>query len=435
MSSSMRRNPRPAMLCVAESVLCSASLFRRAVGGPKVLCHLVPFSLDFETWRRQEVAQDRETLLRFLDGNEVVCDKNFVEFILPNRGRDIPGYSEGDSDGMLLDFLFFNNADFQVVSNVNDLDITVKIVPGSGRIIKVFEGHTQRYGDYRKIVVGFSTKVRLCKAVRDISPSSLAKYFWINSSGKADVAGKNIRALKAYIKDVDGIYVSKLEAFIAPAPQSLEDRVDVIKSELAAECSSELVRLIKLGVEFADSADARRVLTEGLKRFNLPVHGGLYIILGTFGGLESRYAGALFRLPRTELAPWLFVEHVRAGITACENLVSKWIADGRFGDATIQIGNFHMGTIGAKSKQISQTEILGRAVDFFNFVIKFLGAVADLVELFMGDSSNVAQNGSKAIRVNIGNVVQEKVKLSPADYMDSSVEAVRDLARLYVVGE
>lgn len=424
------------MLCVAETVVCRWRMFHQSPAGTAIVCHLIPFSLDFEKWRTEGSDEGRKRLWQFLNGEEIYREKNYVEFIVPDRDCDIRGFSAEDPSEKLLDFLFFKNPRVQIDSSVYDLDISVQMVPDSARLVRTFRGCAKRFGNYRKFTIAFSTKVRLNKPLRDISQTELAKHYWIWRPNEKYKAEKSMRALKAFVADMDGVYVSRQGHFIAPAPQTFEDRLTIFKSELVAECSLDLVSLIKLGAEFATTAEAREIFAQGTGKFHIMEYGHVVHINRTFGsGLRSCSAYISILLPRTDKYPWAFVENVHKGIMEYDAYKGRWIANGKVSDVLIKFGEFQVSVVAPTSRHASHETILYGTVLFLNDVIKFLNAMVDFVKLLMGDVRNVAINGSKAMGINLGNIIIDKVMLSPMDYMDCEIKAISDFARQYVTGE
>lgn len=431
----MQKTPKPTFLNVAETVVCRERLFRRFPGGPMVICRLVHFSLDCREWCAGSTELERKTLWRFLNGEEITCENNYVEFIVPDESLVALEGSSCNSEEKLLDYLFFRNPHFQIVPSMYDQDVSVRMEPDSARLVRTFKGCTKRFGKYQKFVIAFTSKVRLLKSVRDIGKAELAKFYWVKRVNERYNVEKSLRAIKAFVADMDGVYVSRQGAFIAPAPQTFDDRVAIFKSELAAECSLDFVPLVKFGVEFA-AAEDRKVLAEGLENYQILEYGRVAHINCMFGsGPHSRCSHVSIRLPRADKYPWLFVELVRQGLATCATHINKWIAAGKVRDAVIKFGEFQITVVAPTSMAAPHAQILNSIVKHLNGVAKFLEAAVNFVELLMGGIRNVAMNGSNALEANIGNIVLDKIMLSPADYVDSDIKAISVFARQYMIGE
>lgn len=424
---------RPSMLTVEMRIVCKRCHFNVNTGSPSYTLVLNPYSENPRSWREHGSDAGCDLLYRFLDGQEIVREQNYVEFIVPDF--HVPDFLFWMTDENVPNFLFIRNSRISYLNTVCGRKIQMEIARETIRVERTFRGNSKEYGGpYRKFKIAFSTRVKLLEPVADISERDLEKHYWLDLKSPEKEEETRLRELKAFVRNRDGIYLGSGNMFIAPAPKCIEDYEAIFKSEMKCWGSLGFVNLLALARDLAENGDDRKAIDEFSKSHALHDSESNPRIVRKFGakGYDG-YTSIHILLPCTK-QPWLFSLDVRNGVAACEKFVSSWIANDQLSDAVFKSGKFQLTITASWDSRNSKEQRLYKPVEFMNRVIAFLKAMLNFVDSTMCNENDVPIRNTNAARERLSERILEAVRLSPTDFLESEVTLIKELANRYVMG-
>lgn len=432
---------------VARTIVCGANYFVnvsdfRNTGGPSIFNGVAPFSTSWHTIVNEYSAEDRRLVYRFLNGETIQIENNWVELVVPGSSW---------TDDQLLNYLVYRNSNFGLLQSLMSQEVRANVVPGSFKLVRKFTGRNKIWGSYRKFEIAFSTCLRLMNAVSDFTREELENHFWPVKDNSPRHQLDEWRIAKAIASDVDGLYYSKTRLFLAKAPTTDEEYDRIVISELKAYDGCYLRNLFKFCSDFGPTKECRSTLAEGAKKFKLVADYQEGRITDFFGDLsKSGWSSVGVRIPRTDERPWCFVNNVRKGTAACREEMSLWQQKGEAESVRIKFGCFeidikanertsnryarylvydnHM-KMSYATQCLTSKESLPILTEHLETLCNMLEHLANFVEQLLAGTRNI-----QVMNENLGKRIVEGVRLSPADFLDHEMPPVKILAQHSLVG-
>lgn len=430
-------------LTVARREICGPRFFQTK--DPTFYFGLSPFPSYLSFWARGASDEQRDVLYHFLNGDTVVRENNWIEFIVPHPTMN---------ETKLLDHLFYKNKNFKLLQTFQGEHIEAKIVPGSVKLLRSFAGNAKEFGGrYIKLKLGFTTNVRLLKPVPDLSDEELENHYVFPVNGvPVDYRRAHWRALKAFMHDSKAIYCSRSDAFIAKAPRTDEEYDRIFAREMACNDSSEFGNLFKFGVAMAFTPEDRCAIEMGVEKLDIKGNGHHEGSMFTSIADADAKGGLMIRIrtPRTDARPHLFVQNVRKGVESCRSCMSSWQVQKRADSLSIKYGCFEIEVEKTRhrvgwqyfyslrnqttfnsngSREVADQRILDFATAYLNDVLTFLEATANFVEKLLAGTKSV-----ETLNANLSQRVLDVVRVSPFDFIESKTGIIKDLANRCVLG-
>lgn len=401
---------------------------------------LSAFPADIHYWNREAGSEDRERLLGFLNGRELVAGEEW-SFSLPD------GVVDGLSSNMMLkmrtregflDFLFHGYEVYETVSGFGLLSIQVQVIKESVQVKRIFRGCRKEFGPYTKYTVAYKVRIWLKNPVRDLTDKELESPFYYDLLDFRSEEGMSFaRAFKAVLMRPGQLLCNKERCFIMKLPRDLESAEVIFREEFMNARKLELESLALLGKDFAPSSEDRVALEETVPRTYFYCYGGDMFTWDSLCSPNPRHrAFVRMRLPLLEKGPHLFVKNCRRGLEVMQLCVDRWIQAGVADSVSCKFGCFEFQTYANESlkKQggvnIDAGTVLRDTMDFCEMMIKFLKAAVNFVESLGGGDRHGAP-----LTESLTKLVLNAVRLDPVAYSSHENAAVARLAAFYVNGE
>lgn len=431
-------------LTVARREICGPRFFQTK--DPTFYFGLSPFPSYLSFWARGASDEQRDVLYHFLNGDTVVRENNWIEFIVPHPTMDA---------SKLLDHLFYKNRNFKLLQTFDGEKIEVQMIPESIKLVRNFIGNAKEFGGrYIKLKIAFATRIRLLNSVPDLSDEEIYNHYVLPMNCvPVEFRRACWRAIKAITCDCEGVYCSRTGSFIAKAPCNDAEYDKIFVREMAARHSSKIERLLEFGSIAAFTPEGREILASGLKNDDFRENGHHEGTMFTSIADADAKGGLMIRIrtPRTDARPHLFVQNVRKGVESCRSCMSSWQVQKRADSLSIKYGCFEIVVEKTRhrvgwqyfyslrnqttfnsngSREVADQRILEFATAYLNDALAFLEAAADFVEKLLAGTKSV-----ETLNANLSQRVLDVVRVSPFDFIESKTGIIKDLANRCVLGE
>lgn len=425
----------PKILSIARSIVCTPDYFTNPSHGPSIHCGVTPVPCYWNYWAQGATDSERKTLYRFLNGEQILCESNWIEFVVPK-----PRWNAQK----LLDYLIVKNPGFKISQVVMNMPVTIKLVPESIKLLRLSTTKKGSAGEtWPKFKFCFSTMVQLNKPIKELTAEELDKHFALPSEVESEFYRGTWRAIKTIAKEPGGVYCSYSGKFFAKPPRTDEEYDRIFIRELGILQCTEFECMVRLAQEMS--------LLRKYAKFQMN-SSHVAILCAYF--MESNHTQEdmlLIRLPRTDLLPHLFVENVRKGAARIRERMKVWAKMGCICDVSIKFGDFEMTvakpslrdywdyiSVSTTSKFMFESNgdweqgkrrIMELATSYLDNVLPFLEELADFVESLLTGTQSI-----EVMSENLSRRILDGVRLSPADYLESEIKIIKDLATRCLLG-
>lgn len=437
-------NKNTEFLKITHREVCGPRFFQTK--DPTFYLGLSPFPSHLSFWARGTSDELCDVLYHFLNGDTVIRENNWIEFIVPHPTMDA---------SKLLDHLFYKNRNFKLLQTFAGEKIEAKMIPESIKLARNFIGNSKEFGGrYIKLKIAFAIRIRLLNPVPDLSDEEIYNHYVIPMNyGPVEFRRACWRAIKAITYDREGVYCSRMGCFIAKAPCNDAEYDKIFVREMAARHSAEIEQLLEFGSIAAFTPEGREILASGLKNDDFEENGHHEGSMFTSIADADAKGGLLIRIrtPRTDTRPHLFVQNVRKGVECCRSCMSSWQGQKRADSLSIKYGCFEIVVEKTRhrvgwqyfyslrnqttfnsngSREVADQHILEFATAYLNDALAFLEAAADFVEKLLAGTKSV-----ETLNANLSQRILDMVRISPVDFMDCHFGVIKDLANRCVLGD